>query len=172
MRAGAAERYQCTCWQLPRTRLDNPSQRAPRLLTSVHQVCACRAGRHESGSWAPTPGSRTLSRTTCSWSSWSDHEVCAAPPPPCHHPRPQAQPSSAQLCLAEPCHPSQHTHDTSSHTWLHVISRRSQPCACAPQHTPHRPSWTPHPRAAPQRTAVDAYRNSPSVHVLRTAWVL
>ena len=48
---------------------------------STRHVRVHRAGRHESRSWAPMPGSRTLSRTTCSLSSSSDREVCAAPPP-------------------------------------------------------------------------------------------
>ena len=39
-----------------------------------------------------------------------------------------SRPSPALPRLADPCHPSQHTHDISSHAWLHVIPTVSTLC--------------------------------------------
>ena len=90
---------------------------------STQHVCAYRADRHESRRWAPKPSSRTLSRTSCSWSStWSDHEgVCPAPSPPHAHSGPALPTQSASPGRALPSTPSstEHAH-MCSHARLHL----------------------------------------------------
>ena len=75
-----------------------------------------------------------------------------------------SRPSPALPRLADPCHPSQHTHDISSHAWLHVIPTVSTLClrAAAPlapvrrRPAPRRRRVAPEERPRAARTLLGA----------------